>query len=1034
MTSAAIFTDNTFGFPHFATYKGRSIYKPETSFVKKQIFGADFSTVSTEQSSNWYTSLLTTECSQETVYCYSGSTSTPKAYRTNDLNFSTETPLEYTMSWHIAFIGIQKVTGLLATVHNDVLNHRMQVFDPTVTNGSHLLHTQPCNQSYGVLFYNNPPSVIYNTDLVTINKYSGVDFASQDTITPVGTSGVHYFMEVPETDFFMVGTNQNFILLISRLELTTNYKHIASGTLTYGNGLFEGTRSIAVATFGSSRVDIVSFDEINPRECLTFKDSYSQQCASCSPGYTLDEANNNQCVACDPSCATCNVLGPSSCTSCKPEDLLKDGNRCVSNTIDFFAKQTAGSCWVENGYCVELLLYRGPTFIEFRLFNKTQEVLDNLVEGSTKSEDHEITLKQIKKRLFIEISPKNNKEISQTVFQIKVANPFLGKIQENDYFLTNTRRDITIVLNQYTDSKLDQAQENGRLYGLFSRYSIIALEILSTLEIAFGIGNFGMFMSLTHLLKFLPSFRFISVWYGSLLDPFLKAGGNIIEPKAKWGKDLTQENQKNSRGKFSFYEKRVTTMDAFLYPVALYIISFVIRILEIGVIYFLKKYGKIYKGVYHFIYCHNRSHFVIFNIILQGGVMLNLRTLFDMENNPGQWELKTDKILALFCFLIYWIDLCSMFYASTMFIKTTEKQQPSTNLNQVGTITSDNKMTEIQKKSLDEVKSEIEKYQKILNLNLNLQNKIPAKERPRTSQRGQIQNKYIFRHKLLQINPSIVQNLPKIVPFKELSKRYADLLGYKKQLPLSRIFTSLTTNSTILDLSTSNIAKQPLKNTKVLRIEVFMIRARLVFYSILIFSLTAFPLLCSLLIFLLELGHLIIYLYYLLRYRYARNCLLIISKINTGITILLFSLTALIINVKFEEASSPLNQVPSGLQYTCMVVLLISIALEVVIVVLNSLVRFIFFLKNCSKKMIKDIFKEDALFVGFWVKIEGVKTKPKLSSNRRMVRRQQEPEMEGEKMSLKEPLEGNNIDIRATKNRKRQSLVPINRTQIGPKK
>ena len=65
------------------------------------------------------------------------------------------------------------------------------------------------------------------------------------------------------------------MLLISQVNLNVSYQHTLSGTMCLGNALIRGTRSIAVNIYNSSTIDIISFDEINPKNCLAFKDTYS---------------------------------------------------------------------------------------------------------------------------------------------------------------------------------------------------------------------------------------------------------------------------------------------------------------------------------------------------------------------------------------------------------------------------------------------------------------------------------------------------------------------------------------------------------------------------------------------------------------------------------------------------------------------------------------------------------------------------------------------------------------------------------------
>ena len=156
-------------------------------------------------------------------------------------------------------------------------------------------------------------------------------------------------------------------------------------------------------------------------------------------------------------------------------------------------------------------------------------------------------------------------------------------------------------------------------------------------------------------------FRFISVFYGSLLEPFLAAGGKELEQKSAWEKDLIVKNEVSTRRKINFYNKGISTVDSFHYKIILYFVSYLVRLAEKAIILILRKKRRIPKFLFYFIYVHNRVHFVLVNMFLAGGVFLNLRTLLHMKSFPELWYLKVDKIMAIFCFFFYWSDICEMY-------------------------------------------------------------------------------------------------------------------------------------------------------------------------------------------------------------------------------------------------------------------------------------------------------------------------------------------------------------------------------------
>ena len=208
----------------------------------------------------------------------------------------------------------------------------------------------------------------------------------------------------------------------------------------------------------------------------------------------------------------------------------------------------------------------------------------------------------------------------------------------------------------------------GTKIGTISSYSSTISELSTFVEISLGLGNSGALMSFSQTIKLLSKFRFISVYNGGLLEPFLAAGGASLEPATKLEKNKILNNTSSSRGKLTLYNKGVSTIDTFHYKTILYLISFLVRLFEKFLVERSKKKEKVNKVVFYIVFIHNRIHFVLFNIFISGGVFLNLRTLLHMKLVPDTWLLLVDKILAVFCFFFYWIDICEMYRTSTMYV------------------------------------------------------------------------------------------------------------------------------------------------------------------------------------------------------------------------------------------------------------------------------------------------------------------------------------------------------------------------------
>jgi len=130
------------------------------------------------------------------------------------------------------------------------------------------------------------------------------------------------------------------------------------------------------------------------------------------------------------------------------------------------------------------------------------------------------------------------------------------------------------------------------------------------------------------------------------------------------------------------------------------------------------------------------------------------------------------------------------------------------------------------------------------------------------------------------------------------------MLNYEKETNFKKTLEYIDTNQSMLDFSTSTIAHEYQSNIWGLRLEGLVLRVRIVFYTTLIVSMVSFPTICSLIIFFIECIYILIYFYYSIRYRNMKNWILLISKINIGISILTISLASVFISLTEEEPSS----------------------------------------------------------------------------------------------------------------------------------
>ena len=136
-----------------------------------------------------------------------------------------------------------------------------------------------------------------------------------------------------------------------------------------------------------------------------------------------------------------------------------------------------------------------------------------------------------------------------------------------------------------------------------------------------------------------------------------------------------------------------------------------------------------------------------------------------------------------------------------------------------------------------------------------------------------------------------------MIPGHWLNPIEAEAMNYKLVDNFESNLNKITVSEAMINFSASNIGFIEHKHLIGLRIEGFLLRVRYVIYQIILVSFNQSPIAAALFILLLELAHILTYLYYSIRYRYANNWLLVASKFNIGIGIMIICLISLYISL-----------------------------------------------------------------------------------------------------------------------------------------
>ena len=117
--------------------------------------------------------------------------------------------------------------------------------------------------------------------------------------------------------------------------------------------------------------------------------------------------------------------------------------------------------------------------------------------------------------------------------------------------------------------------------------------------------------------------------------------------------------------------------------------------------------------------------------------------------------------------------------------------------------------------------------------------------------------------------------------------------------------------------------------------------------------------------------------YGFVRYRYPKNCLLILSRLNTSLMLLILSLVSFYLAIDQADLKKELPIVPELIQVGAIFAIVICILIEMIILIPNVLLRLWLFLKGVvsKKSKIRAEGTKKGLIIYDWVLESAIKSK-----------------------------------------------------------
>ena len=157
-------------------------------------------------------------------------------------------------------------------------------------------------------------------------------------------------------------------------------------------------------------------------------------------------------------------------------------------------------------------------------------------------------------------------------------------------------------------------------------------------------------------------------------------------------------------------------------------------------------------------------------------------------------------------------------------------------------------------------------------------------------------NKSEMNDSVAGLNPASpaqeLKNPPPMVPLHWLTPEQAEALGYEKAYNIKRAISRIDNNQPFIEFAISNITtvRPELRNIVSIKLLGPILRLRIALFAIILTALSPLPLLASTLCFLIESSYLALTIGTTIRYKFARKWLVITSKINVSLAIIVINL------------------------------------------------------------------------------------------------------------------------------------------------
>ena len=364
---------------------------------------------------------------------------------------------------------------------------------------------------------------------------------------------------------------------------------------------------------------------------------------------------------------------------CSATEKVACSCKCTSQTLKHQLIQIEENCPLENDekeeelYCFNIEFFatdpKTPTTID-SLSLEDLSRLDYLLADNSKIENTKVKIEKDKKTMVLKI-PKTSLQ-SERKIKSKATQSLL-KIFDKTIYLLDEKEVITTLTTP--SKKLTSPSLVSIASGISKTWRVtsIASEVAFSASSMIGLDPSGMLIGFVQFVKTIVIFRFINTNFGSLLEEVLSSLAEYTSIKPALSKNEIIENQNGWKGKINTFNTPLSFSMTYYSKIVVYLLSWGLRVVSFFLTIYFRKKGKMNKWAFYFMIYQKRLHFASYNIFLGNGIMLASRTLLHTSTNPIKEILIFDKMVALFCLLLFMYDSTELLKSTYTTIYTSSR-------------------------------------------------------------------------------------------------------------------------------------------------------------------------------------------------------------------------------------------------------------------------------------------------------------------------------------------------------------------------